>query len=162
MKSLHRSSTEKVIGGVCGGLAEYLRIDPLIVRILFVVLAMNTGIGLVAYVIMWVLVPASDAKDLSQEEIVRKNVEEIGERARELGTEARQAFGRQSGRGKWPSGGDSSNRLIIGGFALVAIGLLILLGNFGLLWWLRLGKLWPLVLIAVGAVILLNNVRQWK
>jgi len=162
MNSLHRSDSDKIIGGVCGGLAEYLRIDPLIVRILCVALAMSTGIGLVAYFILWILLPADDAKDLSHEEVVRSNIQEIGERARELRTEARQAFSTQGEPTEQRPQGDSNNYLIIGGLALVMAGLLILMGNFGLLWWFNIGKLWPLILIALGAAMLLNNLRSWR
>lgn len=54
---LYRSSTNKFIGGVCGGLAEHFRIDPSIVRVLAVLLTLGTGIGLVLYIVMWIVVP---------------------------------------------------------------------------------------------------------
>ena len=162
MRSLRRSGGEKVIGGVCGGLAEYLRSDPLIVRILFVILAMTTGLGLPVYLIMWILVPAGDTQGLSHEEIVRSNVEEIGERTRELGKETQQALGRPGRCRAWRWQGTSGDRLLVGGSVLVLVGFLILLGNLGLLWWFSLGKLWPLLLIALGAILLLKNVRDWR
>ena len=40
------------------------------------------------------------------------------------------------------------------------VGLLILLDNLGILWWFNIGRLWPLLLIALGAVILLNNLKD--
>ena len=154
MNKLYRSNTDKVIGGVCGGLGEYLHIDPLILRILFVLLAMVNGVGLAAYVILWILVPVSQATYTSQEEMVRHNVQEIGQRARELGQEARQALDRGQSGAKM-----SGNQMLVIGVVLAAIGLLILLSNFHLLWWFNLGKLWPLILIAIGGVILLNNLK---
>ncbi|HUV94604.1 MAG TPA: PspC domain-containing protein [Anaerolineae bacterium] len=162
MNSLHRISTGRIIGGVCGGLADYLRIDPLIIRVLFVVLAMTTGLGLFAYIIMWVLVPVGETEGLSQEEIVRKNVEEISERARELGEEARKALGPHGRTSGWRSQGKRADLLLIGGFVAVVAGFWMLLGNLGLLRWLRLGKLWPLLVIALGVVLLLRNVRDWR
>lgn len=153
MNRLCRSSTDKVVGGVCGGLAEYLRVDPLIVRVLMVVLAMINGIGLAVYLLMWALVPAAQVDYPSQEEMVRRNVEEIRERARQLGEEARGAFGE-----RWDAGEKGGSRMLIGGAVLVGVGLLILLRNFGLLWWF--GKLWPLVLIAIGVAVLLNNLKE--
>jgi len=162
MNSLHRVSTGRIIGGVCGGLADYLRMHPLIIRVLFVVLAMTTGLGLFAYLIMWVLVPVAETEGLSQEEIVRKNVEEISERARELGEEARRGFGRHRATTTGRFQGNSGDYLLIGGLVLVVVGFLMLLGNLGLLWWLRLGKLWPLLVIALGVVLLLRNVRDWR
>jgi len=152
MNKLYRSDTDKVIGGVCGGLGEYLHVDPLILRILFVLLAMVNGLGLAAYVILWILIPVSQATYTSQEEMVRHNVQEIGQRARELSQEARQALDKGGTR-------MSGNQMLIIGAVLAAVGLLILLNNFHLLWWFDLGKLWPLILIAIGGVILLNNLK---
>jgi len=54
---LHRSSTERVIAGVCGGLAEYFEVDPSLVRLGFVVGTLWAGLGLVLYAIMAIVVP---------------------------------------------------------------------------------------------------------
>jgi phage shock protein PspC (stress-responsive transcriptional regulator) len=57
-RRLYRSRTDSVIGGVAGGVAEYLDVDPSIVRIVWAVLAIVTGgIFLVLYVVMWIVVP---------------------------------------------------------------------------------------------------------
>jgi phage shock protein C len=55
-RRLYRSTTEKVIGGVCGGLAEYFGIDPAIVRIIAVLAVFAHGLGLLAYLICWVAI----------------------------------------------------------------------------------------------------------
>ena len=54
---LYRSRRVKVLGGVAGGLAQYFNIDPIIVRILFVVFTLMHGMGLVLYIILWIVVP---------------------------------------------------------------------------------------------------------
>lgn len=59
MKRFYRSSKDKIIGGVCGGLGEYLDVDPLIVRLVFAVLFFGYGTGLLAYIIIWILAPKS-------------------------------------------------------------------------------------------------------
>lgn len=57
-KRLYRSKTNKMIAGVCGGLAAYFRIDPVIVRLIFVVLLLAGGLpGALAYLILWIVVP---------------------------------------------------------------------------------------------------------
>ena len=56
-KRLHLSETDKKIGGVCGGLAEYFGIDSLLVRLAFVVLVLGYGTGLLAYLLLWLLAP---------------------------------------------------------------------------------------------------------
>ena len=55
MKKLYRSSN-KMLGGVCAGIGEYLNVDPTIVRILWVLFGL-TGLGVLAYIAAWVLVP---------------------------------------------------------------------------------------------------------
>ena len=57
MKRLHRSRTEKVIAGVCGGLGAYFGWDPVIFRVIWVVLALGYGFGVLAYFIAWVVIP---------------------------------------------------------------------------------------------------------
>jgi len=57
-KKLFRSTTDKMIGGVCGGLAQYLEIDSTVVRILCAIIILFTwGVGLAAYIVAWILVP---------------------------------------------------------------------------------------------------------
>lgn len=56
-RRLMRSRSDSVIGGVAGGLGSYLAIDPLVVRVIFVLLALIDGIGLLAYLVMWLVMP---------------------------------------------------------------------------------------------------------
>ena len=56
---LRRSGTDKMLGGVCGGLAEYSGIDTVLWRIGFVALTLTTGSGIVVYPILWVLMPSA-------------------------------------------------------------------------------------------------------
>jgi len=58
-KKLYRSRIDCKIGGVCGGLAEYFNIDPTIVRIIAVLLIFADGVGVLAYLIAWIIVPRS-------------------------------------------------------------------------------------------------------
>ena len=60
MKKLYRSRENHKIAGVCGGLSEYFGIDPIIPRIIFLILFLGGGAGFLAYVIMWVLLPLRD------------------------------------------------------------------------------------------------------
>ena len=60
-KQLMRSGRDKKIAGVCAGVAYYFDIDPTIVRVIWGVLAFCYGVGIVAYIILWIIVPvASD------------------------------------------------------------------------------------------------------
>jgi len=54
---VRRSRDERVVAGVCGGIGRYLGIDPVLLRIAFVILALANGLGLIAYVVAWVVIP---------------------------------------------------------------------------------------------------------
>lgn len=54
---LYRSKTDRVIAGVCGGIAQHLDIDPIIIRILFLIAFLTEGFGLLLYIILWIAIP---------------------------------------------------------------------------------------------------------
>ena len=56
-KKLTRSRTDKMLGGVCGGLGQYLNIDPTLMRLLFVLLLLTGSAGFWIYIVMWIIVP---------------------------------------------------------------------------------------------------------
>jgi phage shock protein C len=56
-RKLYRSKTNRQLAGVCGGLAEYFNLDVTLIRVLFVLLAVLGGSGLVIYIAMWIIVP---------------------------------------------------------------------------------------------------------
>jgi phage shock protein C len=57
-RKLYRSKTNRQVAGVCGGLAEYFNLDPTLIRVLFIVLAVLGGSGIIIYLAMWILVPS--------------------------------------------------------------------------------------------------------
>jgi phage shock protein C len=58
MKRLYRSESDRIIGGVCGGLGEYFNIDPVIFRVIFVILLLPGGLpGFIPYIVLWIIVP---------------------------------------------------------------------------------------------------------
>lgn len=59
-KKLYRSRKERMIAGVCGGLAEYFAIDPTWVRIIFILFFLVGGAALLIYLVLWLLVPSAD------------------------------------------------------------------------------------------------------
>jgi phage shock protein C len=56
-KRLYRSETDRQIAGVCGGLADYFNVDVTLVRIIFVLLLLSAGPGLLIYIALWIAVP---------------------------------------------------------------------------------------------------------
>ncbi len=62
-KKLVRSTTDKMVAGVCGGLAEYFDIDPTLVRALFVIVTLLGGSGILIYIILWLVMPEGPVAD---------------------------------------------------------------------------------------------------
>jgi len=57
-KKLYRSRKERIIGGVCGGLGEFLDVDPTLIRLLWAVITvLSIGAGIVAYLVAWIIIP---------------------------------------------------------------------------------------------------------
>ncbi|MGE5550382.1 MAG: PspC domain-containing protein [Bacteroidota bacterium] len=146
MNNLYRSQTNAMLGGVCGGLGQYLKIDPTLVRLIFVLLFFS-GFGLVAYLLFWVLVPREDRSGLSPAETARAGADEIAARARALADSARSRSM------------DSSPAAIVVGGLLIGLGGLLLLRNLQLPWfaWLNKHTFWPLVMVALGIVFLVKK-----
>ncbi|WFR55256.1 PspC domain-containing protein [Anaerocolumna sp. AGMB13025] len=57
-KKLLRSNSNKMIAGVCGGIAEYINLDPTVVRLLWVILCLAGGTGIVAYIVAAIIMPS--------------------------------------------------------------------------------------------------------
>lgn len=133
-KELYRSRANRKIWGVCGGLGEYFDIDATLVRVVFVALALASGVGILLYIILAIVTRSgSVSTDVPLEGVPQ------GEPERSLPEKSRGA-------------------MVVGAF-LVALGLLFLLSNLGLAWWMGWGTLWPIILIAIGVVIFLGQRR---
>lgn len=57
VKRLYRSKNDKVFGGVCAGIGDYFNLDPVLVRLLWVIAALVMGAGILAYIIAWIIIP---------------------------------------------------------------------------------------------------------
>ena len=74
-KKLHRSRNDRIIAGVCGGIAEYLAIDSTIVRIVFALITViPNGVGLLAYIIMVIVVPEEPVSETESSGGLNKSV----------------------------------------------------------------------------------------
>lgn len=132
VNKLYRSNTEKVLGGVCGGLADYLNIDVVILRIIFVLLALFGGGGVLIYIILWIAIPAqmadySKMKEKLDAEIIADDNPGVG-------------ASRQS------------NTALGAGVILIIVGLLFLADR--IMPYYNLIDFWPVILIAAGVIII--------
>lgn len=119
-KRLYRSRKKKVIAGLCGGLGEYLDIDPVILRIIFVLITIFHGIGVLVYIIMWIIV---------QEEPYDKSfTEEKKEPNPENETKSESTFTENTAQVKETK--NSSNGRIVIGVLFIIIGLVFLSEKF--------------------------------
>lgn len=136
---LYRSRTDRMLGGVCGGLGDFLGLDPTWIRLAFFLLVFGGGVGFWVYILMWMLIPEQD-KAISSD---------FGARFRVVGDDFAKAMNQPH-----PKSG-----LIIGG-GLMIMGVVWLLEALGIpwLWWFDFDILWPGLLIIAGIVLLL----RWK
>jgi len=140
-KKLYRSETNRVLAGVAGGLGEYFGIDPLLLRILFILLAVFGGGGVIIYLILWLLIPSEKDTARDPEDTIKQNAEELKMKAQSF---AKEFKGMQSEN-------HSRNRF---GFLIIVIGLVFLFDNLG---FFRFHFFWPVLLIAFGLFLVFRN-----
>ena len=139
-----------MIGGVCGGLGKYLGLSSTVIRLLFVLLALGNGVGVLIYFLLWIIVPREGQGEFASGETLRAGADEIAAHARSLGGDLGTNLEQASTRG-----------VMVIGAALIIVGAISLVENLRLpwLWWLNFDALWPLLLIAGGAILLLRRAR---
>lgn len=134
-KKLYRSSSDRVIGGVCAGLGNYFDIDPIVFRLIFILLAVFGGSGVIVYIIMWILIPEQGEKRSNDmEENIKTGA---GKMAKELKTAS-----------------TTNNFRLVGGLIILLVGVIFLTQEFFPFFSVGFDKLWPLVIIAIGVVVL--------
>jgi phage shock protein C len=146
---LYRSETNKMLGGVSGGLGRHLDIDPVLVRLFFVLLAFANGIGVLLYIALWIVMP-------SEASVVREDAgTEVAVRG-EPGEPERRVVPAE------PRGARNTQSATIIGAALILVGVMVLFNNLGIFWlrWLNFDLLWPLLLVAAGLALIWRRVRE--
>ncbi|MGI6778950.1 MAG: PspC domain-containing protein [Acetivibrionales bacterium] len=150
-KQLHRSRENKMIAGVCGGVAEYFSLDPTIVRIIWaaITLAFLPG-GIIAYIIAAVVIP--------ERQVTIPGTGSQSNNMDSAGAENSGADGcSQYNDSNTPDKADPQrSRLFIGG-VLIFLGALILAKEFAII---NTKYLWPLVFIGIGAYIIYRGGRK--
>jgi phage shock protein C len=133
---LYRSESDRMLAGVCGGIAEYFGIDSSIVRLIFIGIILLGGSGVIFYLVLWLVLPSKSDKSKEVEEIMKKNTAELKNTAESVAKEARE-MSHKSGKSVW-------------GLFLIGFGLVLLLQNFGFAHYLMLDKTWPVILVVLG------------
>ena len=144
---LYRSESDKMLGGVCGGLANYLSLDTTLVRLFFALLVLGSGIGLIVYLALWIIMPSesSEYADRSFEENLKDSGANFSSRVQTVGEE----FGKAV-RSPHPKTG------VIVGISLIALGGVLFVDNLNIHWlhWVSFDVLWPVLLIIGGIVVI--------
>ncbi|MBB6274319.1 phage shock protein PspC (stress-responsive transcriptional regulator) [Pedobacter cryoconitis] len=176
---LLRNEHDKIIAGVSSGLAEYMQVDVTIIRLLFVLSTIFlVGTGVLVYLVMWIVVPVNNdpAARFSKFNDYFKKQNDFH------GFNTPPPFGQQNTNAPenpdvksnpatdWnnpvdfkslPKNNDTGRT--IGGLFLLVIGLYFLMNEFNIIpYWFRLGKLWPLVFVAIGLSFILKAKRKDK
>jgi phage shock protein C len=141
---LMRSESDRMLSGVCGGIATYLGVDSVFVRLAFLLLIFASGIGVILYVALMILMP-------SEASINRPHSEEAQENIGQIGDDFSAGVKRVRRHPQGPA---------------IAAGILILLGfyflfeNLGWLNWVDGNLFWPIALIGLGLFLIARRSRS--
>jgi phage shock protein C len=155
-KRLYRSAKSKVFGGVAGGIAEYFDIDPIIIRLLFVIIAFAGGGGAIVYLILWIALPLEPITPFSMnmgagDPFGAPNPGDPAAGENPAGTAANPF--------NVPAKSENRNGLI-GGIVLISLGMIFLANRF--IPNIHFGDLWPLVLVVIGGVLIATSYAERK
>ena len=156
-RRLTRSRDDRMIAGVAGGLAEYLDIDPSIVRVVWALLVFAWGFGLLAYIVMAIVVPEEDEVPGGQPWAATPGTTATG--STDPAAAPNQLSPREARRAarRARSGDEGRTVAIVGGGLLVLIGVAFLLREF--IPAIDFDFFWPLVLVVLGIVIVVAALR---
>jgi phage shock protein C len=129
---LYRDESRKVIGGVCAGLADYFGVDVVLMRLLFVFAVVVLGCGVLLYIILWIVIPKKGYTFNTMADYTMPPVP-----------------------GQFtPVKKPATNAAIIAGIVLIIIGGCMLADRLDIIPDFDFGRLWPIVFIAIGLVII--------
>jgi phage shock protein PspC (stress-responsive transcriptional regulator) len=165
-----RRGSDRIVAGVCSGLAAYFGVNLVLVRVIFIILTVAQGVGIILYLALWFLMDPAEGRPGSASRT-------IGDRVRAMNDELREDFrtgfwrsqesgtphpdpAAQGGRekfGRW--GPPYGNRPpgLWAGIILIVLGAYFLLTNLGVLSNIRWDLFWPAVLIVLGILLLVRR-----
>lgn len=163
-----RRGSDRIVAGVCSGLAHYFGVDPIIVRLIFVLVTLFHGVGILIYIVLWVVMePPANVGDSNRT---------LSQRLRTMGDEIRDdfrhGFSRSEAAAPSPAPSGPSNEPPAGtppsypptqrrglwfGGILIVLGAYLLLDNLGLFSGFQWGIFWPVVIILIGVFFLVRR-----
>jgi len=147
-KRLYRSTTDRKIAGVAGGLAEYFNMDPLLVRLIFIILTIAYGTSVIIYLILWIVTPEKPY------DLTKPFNEQNMENPQPPKEEPKYSTNDTKKENSAPASSPKKKGSLIGGFILITLGALFLVDEF--IPNIDFGDLWPIILIIIGIGLLIN------
>jgi len=144
-EGLQRSRRNRIFGGVAAGLGDYLKIDPIIVRVLFVVSTFLSGIGILLYIILWIVVPEENLFTVNPENITNDTDQSDGINTEDIFKSD-------------PITNKSSNSNIVIGIILIIVGLFFL--GVEVFSFLNFSDLFPILAVGVGIGLIYNSLKS--
>ncbi len=153
-KRLYRSRDNRMVAGVCGGMAEYFNIDPTVARILWVIAGLLGGSGVLAYIVALIIMPLDPGTSYSAGESDNRVVNEFdntqGDAQSDEWSKTKKAVNYDAGK----------SRLVFGGI-LIILGIFFLLKQFEVFNFITSYKITvPTVFIAIGLLIIFRGRRR--
>lgn len=144
---LHRSRDDRLLFGVAGGLAEFFDVDPVLVRMGWILLTLATvGLAVLAYIVMAVITPKS-------RQLISREAETVNDSSNDISDSASDASLAES-PSKWYTARN------VFGVGLIVVGTIILLQNLDVFGSIRWDIVWPAAIVALGAIVLLPSIRR--
>lgn len=144
-KGLYRSSNQAIIGGVAAGIAEHLKTDPTLIRIIFAIIALFGGGGVLIYLILWIVLPSYET---SHFEVPKNpNIKQDKE-------------SKETNKSNYSKPDHSNTGGLIVGISLITIGLIFLADRF--LPRIHFLDFWPLILLIIGIVLIITGIKKPK
>jgi len=152
-------STDRILGGVCAGLAEEFHVNALWVRVAFLLLVFIQGIGVFLYIVLWLVMPErlEGGGRRSGFEAMTSDMRRVWGEVQHPTAGKSQPAAPAPAQTAPRSSGIFQNQSLLFGLILVGIGLVLLGGNIGIINW---SVVWPAALITVGIVLLVRNLEK--
>ncbi len=164
-KRLYRSQTDRKFAGVAGGLAEYFVMDPLLIRLAFVVLTLAGGGGVLIYIILWIVTPENPLRIKvqpgPQTDVPHSSETSAGSSGEGYSYAAPDPSGTTFTDSGQPAPAPPVRKQqgsLIGGLVLITVGALFLADE--MIPQVNFGDLWPVILIVIGIGLLINTVTK--
>jgi phage shock protein PspC (stress-responsive transcriptional regulator) len=146
-RKIFRSIDDYMVAGVCGGLADYFNIDSSLIRIIFVLLALSGGSGVLIYLILWLVVPKEVGveKEINREEKVKEFAEDVKSKVKTMANEIKTDVKIKK-----------MKKVNILGIILVLVGLMAIWNQLSPMT-IQWNFFWPGLLILIGILVMFKK-----